>query len=140
MEETAEKELLTAASAIADATQVRHSDFSTARSNSVQILLNAKKQAQEKREMMGLDNAGVDEAILEAARAIAQATHVLVQNATTCQKDIVASGKGSKTANVYRRDPTWARGLISAAQAVADSVSVLVNNASGVAQGKQKKK
>lgn len=120
LEETAEKELLAAATSIEDATQV---------------LLNAKKAAQEKRERAGLEMAGVDEAILDAARAIAQATSVLVNNATVCQKEIVASGKSAKSTSVYRRDPTWARGLISAAQAVAGAVGVLVGSASGVAQG-----
>ena len=48
------------------------------------------------------------------------------------------AGKSTKTNNVYRRDPTWARGLISAAHAVAGAVQVLVGNASEVAQGMMK--
>lgn len=58
-----------------------------------------------------------------------------MNNATVCQKEIVVAGKSAKTTNVYRRDPTWARGLISAAHAVAGAVQVLVTNASDVAQG-----
>lgn len=60
---------------------------------------------------------------------------MLVSNATVCQKEIVIAGKSAKTSNVYRRDPTWARGLISAAHSVAGAVQVLVTNASDVAQG-----
>jgi len=120
LEEMAEKELLAAASVIENATAV---------------LLDAKRRAQEKRESMGLADAGISEAIIDAARAIAQATSVLVSSATHCQKEIVISGKASKTTNMYRRDPTWARGLISAAQAVAGSVQMLVKSANDSTTG-----
>jgi len=93
------------------------------------VLLDAKAKAQQKREQMGMDEAGISEAILDAARAIAQATSVLVGSATACQKEIVATGKITKATNVYRRDPTWARGLISAAQSVAGAVQILVRSA-----------
>jgi len=92
-------------------------------------LLDAKRRAQEKREGLGLDEAGINEAILDAARAIAQSTAALVSSATHCQKEIVAAGKASKSTNMYRRDPTWARGLISAAQSVAGAVQTLVTSA-----------
>jgi len=114
LEEIAEKELMSAASVIENATQV---------------LLEAKARAQQKREQMGLDETGISEAILDAARAIAQATSVLVGSAASCQKEIVASGKITKSTNAYRRDPTWARGLISAAQSVAGAVQTLVKSA-----------
>jgi len=99
-------------------------------------LLEAKRKAQEKREMAGFEDAGINEAILDAARAIAQATAVLVTSATHCQKEIVATGKASKSTNMYRRDPTWARGLISAAQAVAGAVQTLVGAANDSTEGK----
>jgi len=54
---------------------------------------------------------------------------VLVSSATSCQKEIVIAGKNTKSTNVYRRDPTWARGLISAAQSVAGAVQTLVKSA-----------
>jgi len=86
-----------------------------------------------------LDEAGINEAILDAARAIAQATSVLVGSATSCQKEIVKAGNITKSTNVYRRDPTWARGLISAAQSVAGAVQTLVKSAndSSVSQGEE---
>jgi hypothetical protein len=41
-----------------------------------------------------------------------------------------------KQASVYKRDPTWAQGLISAARSVAAVVQHLVQNANDAAQGK----
>jgi len=61
---------------------------------------------------------------------------VLVSSATHCQKEIVVAGKASKSTNVYRRDPTWARGLISAAQSVAGAVQTLVGSANDSTEGK----
>eukprot|EP01113_Clastostelium_recurvatum_P020003 TRINITY_DN236_c0_g1_i4.p1 TRINITY_DN236_c0_g1~~TRINITY_DN236_c0_g1_i4.p1 ORF type:complete len:2591 (+),score=1077.50 TRINITY_DN236_c0_g1_i4:231-8003(+) len=120
LEEMAEQELLAAASVIERATAA---------------LLAAKERAEQKRIEMGLQEADISEAILDAARAIAQATAVLVNSATACQKELVASGKGAKAASSYRRDPTWARGLISAAQAVAGTVQQLVLSANDSTQG-----
>eukprot|EP01132_Coremiostelium_polycephalum_P006635 gene6635-8208_t len=122
LEEIAEKELKAAAAVIEEATAA---------------LLKAKKKREESRMASGVDEAGIDEAILEAARAITSATGVLVQCATTVQHELVMAGKvGNKGGNLYRRDPTWARGLISAAQSVAGSVQTLVVSANDSTQGK----
>ncbi|KAF2072336.1 hypothetical protein CYY_006349 [Polysphondylium violaceum] len=123
LEEIAEKELKAAAAVIEEATAA---------------LLRAKKKREETRLASGVDEAGIDEAILEAARAITSATGILVQCATTVQHELVMAGKvgNSKSGNVYRRDPTWARGLISAAQSVAGSVQTLVVSANDSTQGK----
>ncbi|EGC38365.1 actin binding protein [Dictyostelium purpureum] len=122
LEEMAEKELKAAAAIIEEATA---------------SLLRAKKKREENRLASGVDEAGIDEAILEAARAITSATGILVQCATAVQHELVMAGKvGNKTGNVYRRDPTWARGLISAAQSVAGSVQGLVVSANNTTQGK----
>jgi len=120
LEEMAEQELLAAAAVIEEATRA---------------LLAAKTRAEERLIEAGLQDADVNEAILDAARAIAQATAALVNSASACQKEIVATGKGGKSNNTYRRDPTWARGLISAAQAVAGTVQQLVMSANDSTQG-----
>lgn len=87
-------------------------------------------------------NAGLDafdavaDAILDAARNIAMATQQLVIVATKAQKEISAGDKGAaKGESVYMKDPAWARGLISAAQAVAGNVKLLVNAANKGAAG-----
>ncbi|KAM9956083.1 hypothetical protein ACTFIW_005939 [Dictyostelium discoideum] len=121
LEETAEKELKAAAAIIEEATAA---------------LLNAKKKREQNRIASGIDEAGIDESILEAARAITSATGVLVQCATNVQHELVLAGKVGNKGNMYRRDPTWARGLISAAQAVAGSVQGLVHSANSSSQGK----
>eukprot|EP01133_Synstelium_polycarpum_P004292 gene4292-5011_t len=121
LEEIAEKELKAAAQIIQDATEA---------------LLRAKKKREDARAASGIDEAGIDEAILDAARAISSATGVLVKCATDVQHELVVAGKANKSGNLYRRDPTWARGLISAAQAVAGSVQTLVGSANDSTQGK----
>ena len=122
LEEIAEKELLAAAKVIEDAAS---------------FLLSAKK-VKKKKEGVGesIKEEEITDAILDAARAIATATGVLVRSATNVQKELVAQGKINKSANVYRRDPTWAKGLISAAKSVAGSVQLLVDSANEAAQGK----
>jgi len=77
----------------------------------------------------------ITEAILDAAKAITQATGTLVNAASSAQKELVSKGKVSQAQNVYRRDPAWARGLISAAQSVAGSVGDLVTAANNTSQG-----
>ncbi|GAM16912.1 hypothetical protein SAMD00019534_000870 [Acytostelium subglobosum LB1] len=121
LEEVAEKELKEAARVIEEATAA---------------LLKAKKKREDARAASGIDEAGIDEAILEAARAITSATGILVNCASAVQHELVAQGKVNKGGNQYRRDPTWARGLISAAQAVAGSVQTLVVSANDSTQGK----
>ncbi|EFA78109.1 talinB [Heterostelium album PN500] len=121
LEEIAEKELKEAAKVIEEATAA---------------LLRAKKKREETRAASGIEDAGIDEAILEAARAITSATGILVKCATEVQHELVQQGKAKTGGAVYRRDPTWARGLISAAQAVAGSVQTLVVSANDSTQGK----
>ena len=58
----------------------------------------------------------ISAAILDAARAITQATATLVQSATVAQKELIAKGRANKLANPYKKDPAWAQGLISAAK------------------------
>jgi len=74
--------------------------------------------------------------IVDAARAITAATATLVQSATVAQKELVTKGKAEKSKNLYRRDPAWAKGLISASQAVAGSVKGLVTAANASTQSK----
>jgi len=59
-----------------------------------------------------------------------------VSAATAAQKELVAKGQISKQQSVYRRDPAWAKGLISAAQSVAGTVKDLVTAANSAAKGK----
>jgi len=77
----------------------------------------------------------ITEAILDAAKAITNATGTLVNAASIAQRELVSKGKVSQAQNVYRRDPAWARGLISAAQSVAGSVGDLVTAANSTSQG-----
>eukprot|EP01090_Pellita_catalonica_P014025 TRINITY_DN3475_c0_g2_i1.p1 TRINITY_DN3475_c0_g2~~TRINITY_DN3475_c0_g2_i1.p1 ORF type:complete len:1086 (+),score=325.41 TRINITY_DN3475_c0_g2_i1:91-3348(+) len=79
--------------------------------------------------------ADVTEAILAAAIAIAQATAILVRAAHGAQRERVAKGNNPKTKHLYRKDPTWANGLISAAQKVAATTQHLVGSANDAAQG-----
>jgi len=75
----------------------------------------------------------INEAILDAATAIARATGTLVQTAAVAQRERADQKRqpGSK----YQNDPTWANGLISAAQQVSGSVQSLVAAANNAAQG-----
>jgi len=75
----------------------------------------------------------VADAILDSAQAIAAATQKLVIVATKAQKEISANSSGAGKESVYMKDPAWARGLISAAQAVAGNVKLLVTAANKAA-------
>jgi talin len=74
-------------------------------------------------------------AILDAARAIAGATAMLVTSAHGAQKERVEKGKNPKTKHLYRKDPKWANGLISAAQTVAATTRHLVQQANQASKG-----
>ncbi|PRP76731.1 I/LWEQ domain-containing protein [Planoprotostelium fungivorum] len=80
--------------------------------------------------------AGVADAILEAAMAITKATSLLVTAAAAAQKERVDKGKNAPAGYVYRRDPRWSQGLISAAKSVAHSTQMMITTASDVAHGK----
>jgi len=67
---------------------------------------------------------GINAAIMEAAKSIANATGLLIEKAVICQRERkeVSVNLNDK----YQNDPTWANGLISAAQSVAGAVQQLV--------------
>jgi len=79
----------------------------------------------------------INSAILEAARAITVATASLVKAATLAQRDRIAKQRDPKTKAFYRADPTWANGLISAAQAVGATTIDLVESSNGFVQRTQ---
>ncbi|EGG14632.1 I/LWEQ domain-containing protein [Cavenderia fasciculata] len=120
LDDLAERELMAAAKAIEDA------------ANS---LLAAKAKRPPKKEGEMPD---VQEAILEAAMAITSATSTLVGAATLAQRERVEKGRaGGPNGPLYRRDPTWAEGLISAAKAVAATTRALVDTANKAASGQE---
>ena len=82
-----------------------------------------------------LDESQIAESVLEAARAITSATITLVKAATVVQREIAATGKVHKALNPYKKDPAWAEGLISAAQAVAGTTEDMVDVANDAARG-----
>jgi len=82
-----------------------------------------------------LEEQNITEAILEASQAIAKATGVLVHAATAVQREFQSLIKEPKTSSVYKRDPQWAQGLISAARTVAATVKHLVKAANDAALG-----
>jgi len=85
---------------------------------------------------IAVDEQQITEAILEAAQAIAKSTGVLVMAATSVQHEYrKLAGDTANPTNVYKRDPQWAQGLISAAKTVAGSVQHLVGAANDAAQG-----
>lgn len=81
----------------------------------------------------------INAAILEAARAITVATSSLVRAATMAQRDRIAKQKDPKTKAFYRQDPSWANGLISAAQAVGATTQDLVEASNGFVQKEEGK-
>jgi len=122
IEDLAERELQGAANAI---------------ESCVQKLLKATEEARARMQSKGisLDEQNITEAILEAAQHIASATAVLVNSATNVQREFNQLVKSPSTGSVYKRDPQWAQGLISAAKTVAGAVQHLVSAANNAAQG-----
>eukprot|EP01119_Soliformovum_irregulare_P005210 TRINITY_DN1675_c0_g1_i1.p1 TRINITY_DN1675_c0_g1~~TRINITY_DN1675_c0_g1_i1.p1 ORF type:complete len:1447 (-),score=577.25 TRINITY_DN1675_c0_g1_i1:61-4401(-) len=98
-----------------------------------QALEAARRRAAEKQ--IDVDEQNITEAILEASQAIAKATGVLINAATQVQQEFQSLLKEPKTAPMYKRDPQWAQGLISAARTVAGAVQHLVKEANNAAQG-----
>jgi len=120
LDSLAEQELLKCAQIIADAAKT---------------LLQAKPRKVQR--MAGsIDQDDINDAILEAATAIASATGALVQSAAVAQQERMKNIKETPAAARYQADATWANGLISAAQNVAHSVQTLVKNANDSVQGK----
>eukprot|EP01121_Diplochlamys_sp_Union-15-3_P001302 TRINITY_DN11140_c0_g1_i1.p1 TRINITY_DN11140_c0_g1~~TRINITY_DN11140_c0_g1_i1.p1 ORF type:complete len:312 (-),score=86.21 TRINITY_DN11140_c0_g1_i1:18-833(-) len=105
---------------------------------SVEALKNAKPQRKKPKIVGVLDEFDIQEAIVNAARAIAMATGKLVDAAATAQQERVETFKNAADTpgRRYKNDPTWANGLISAAQSVAGSVKALVTASNAAVTGK----
>jgi talin len=84
-----------------------------------------------------IDLGEVASQIVDATKNIAMATQFLVVTATEVQNEIVSQGRASskKLGQVYKRDPAWQEGLISAAKAVAGTTEDLVNFANQCVRG-----
>jgi talin len=98
-------------------------------------LLAAKPPPREKKTPGVIDKMDINEAILDAATAIARATGSLVQSAAIAQRERADQKRNQPAGSRYQNDPTWANGLISAAQQVSGSVQSLVVAANSSAQG-----
>merc|ERR1711974_42405 len=72
-----------------------------------------------------------------ATKCVAVATQQLVVTATDVQNEIVSQGRASskKMGQVYKKDPAWEEGLISAAKAVAGTTEDLVGFANQSVKG-----
>mmetsp|Transcript_20496 Transcript_20496/g.78571 ORF Transcript_20496/g.78571 Transcript_20496/m.78571 type:complete len:818 (-) Transcript_20496:50-2503(-) len=92
----------------------------------------ARERAKRKENKVQLE---VSEAIFDAAVAITEASKNLVNQASHVQQENVASGRVGAGGKLYKKDIVWSQGLISASQNVASSVSELVKNANGAADG-----
>ncbi|KAF8329121.1 cytoskeleton assembly control protein [Cantharellus anzutake] len=115
-----EREMLNAAHAIALATE------------RLQQLIDRPRDSSRHQKM----DVKVHDAILAAALAITGAIGRLIQAATESQKEIVAAGRGSSSAQqFYKRNNRWTEGLISAAKAVAFATNLLIESADGVLSG-----
>mmetsp|Transcript_43163 Transcript_43163/g.60545 ORF Transcript_43163/g.60545 Transcript_43163/m.60545 type:complete len:937 (-) Transcript_43163:186-2996(-) len=99
--------------------------------------LEAARQSKKAQPVVDPLQAGISEAIMDAAMAIAQATANLVKNATVVQEENIKQGRaGNKSGTFYKRDCVWLEGLISAARAIAAATSNLVACANDAADGK----
>ncbi|CAH0550425.1 unnamed protein product [Brassicogethes aeneus] len=76
-----------------------------------------------------------DEMILEAAKSIAAATSALVKAASAAQRELIDSGKMSRTPVSSSDDGQWSEGFISAARLVAAATHSLVESANALVQG-----
>ena len=75
--------------------------------------------------------------IVDATKNVAIATQQLVITATDVQNEIVSQGRATskKMGKVYKKDPAWEEGLISAAKAVAGTTEDLVGFANQSVKG-----
>jgi len=105
-------------------------------SKAAATLLAYKPPPREKKIPGVLDQIDINEAIVKAAQAIAQATGNLVSNAYDAQRERVEMKYKNPAKGRYAADPTWANGLISASHSVAGTVQALVKNANQAASGK----
>ncbi|XP_038046321.1 talin-1-like isoform X5 [Patiria miniata] len=76
-----------------------------------------------------------EEQILEAAKAIANATSALVKAASAAQRELVQQGMVMANPAPYSEDGQWSMGLISAARKVAAATQGLCEAANAVVQG-----
>lgn len=76
-----------------------------------------------------------DEMILEAAKSIAAATSALIKAASAAQRELINTGKVSRTPLTSSDDGQWSEGLISAARLVAAATHSLVESANALVQG-----
>ncbi|XP_057321307.1 talin-2 isoform X3 [Microplitis mediator] len=76
-----------------------------------------------------------DEMILEAAKSIAAATSALIKAASAAQRELITTGKVSRTPLTSSDDGQWSEGLISAARLVAAATHSLVESANALVQG-----
>lgn len=76
-----------------------------------------------------------NEMILEAAKSIAAATSALIKAASAAQRELVDTGKVSRTPLTSSDDGQWSEGLISAARLVAAATHSLVESANALVQG-----
>ncbi|KAI4866653.1 ANTH-domain-containing protein [Hypoxylon rubiginosum] len=75
----------------------------------------------------------VNDSILDAAMAVANAIAQLIKAATATQQEIVQAGRGTSSRTAfYKKNNRWTEGLISAAKAVATSTNTLIETADGV--------
>lgn len=122
VEDVAERELLGAASVIKAA---------------MAKLMAAQQAARKEASAKGisLDEAGISEEIVEAARIVVASSGDLLARATEAQRELTGSDQGEKKKSMYQADPKWEQGLISAAKAVAGSVQFLVKAANDHMRG-----
>ncbi|XP_043256416.1 talin-1 isoform X4 [Colletes gigas] len=92
--------------------------------------LRPRRSVQEANEDMNFD-----EMILEAAKSIAAATSALIKAASAAQRELIATGKVSRTPLTSSDDGQWSEGLISAARMVAAATHSLVESANALVQG-----
>lgn len=96
-------------------------------------LLAAKPAPKPKGSKIEFDTSDITTAIFDAAIAISKATAKLVESAAHAQSERLGNQK--KNPHVYRKDPMWANGLISAAKSVAGATQQLVKSANASANG-----
>lgn len=81
------------------------------------------------------DTLTFEEQILEATKAIANATSVLVKIASNAQKQLIEEGKVNATPAMNSADGMWSRQLIGAARKVAVSTQSMCESAHSLVQG-----
>lgn len=83
-------------------------------------------------------NLDVHQAVLASAIALTNAIAQLIRCATVSQQEIAVHGRGTtggSTAAFYKKNNKWTEGLVSAAKAVAEATTFLVECADGLIKG-----